>query len=68
MAKPRPAGDHGTGIQAIEFALEIDDHYDMRYFLQGWNEGSLDEWPEYYEWLEHVEEGGSRSPGSFMKS
>ncbi|QRE77356.1 hypothetical protein [Methylobacterium aquaticum] len=41
----------GTPVQAIEFALKIDDHYDMRDFLGSWNEGDLTDWPEF---LEHI--------------
>jgi len=37
----------GTAEQAIEFALTIDDHFDMRGFLNNWLEGDLDDWPEY---------------------
>jgi hypothetical protein len=34
-------------VTAIQFALSIDDHYDMREFLNGWNEGDTSEWPEF---------------------
>lgn len=50
----RPLGDHGTAEQAIEFALLYYDR-DMlgqeREFLKAWQDGSLDEWPLFYEWL-----------------
>ena len=45
----RPWGDHGTANDAIEFALDVDD--DCETFLREWRTGSLDEWPEYYQWL-----------------
>lgn len=46
----RPIGDHGTAMQAIDFAL---DHLSVERdtFLKCWREGDLDEWPEFYEWL-----------------
>lgn len=46
----RPYGDHGTAMQAIEFAL---DHLHVEHdtFLNSWREGDLDEWPEFYAWL-----------------
>lgn len=37
----------GTAVQAIEFALGIDDHWDMRQFLDDWMHGDVSEWPEY---------------------
>jgi hypothetical protein len=40
----------GTAVQAIKFALTIDDHFDMREFLKSWSDGSLDpaEWSDYF--------------------
>lgn len=50
----RPCGDHGTANDAIEFVTsgaadcgpgeEAD-------FLRAWQQGDLDEWPEFYAWL-----------------
>lgn len=42
----------GQAVQAIEFALEIDDHFDMREFLDGWMHGDVQDWPEYQTFLE----------------
>ena len=50
LDQARRTGDHGTHEQALTFAL---DHADEPVeFLRAWREGSADEWPEYYEWLE----------------
>lgn len=54
----RPIGDHGTAIQAIEYATE---QYAVmgqeREFLKCWLEGNLDDWPEFYGWLKKKETG-----------
>lgn len=34
-------------LRAIRFALNIDDHYNMREFLDGWTHGDTSEWPEF---------------------
>ena len=47
----RPLGDHGTAVQAINFALDWQFCQQPDVFLRGWREGSLDEWPEFYDWL-----------------
>lgn len=48
----RPLGDHGTALQAMQFATESYSAMSQeREFLKGWMEGNLDEWPEFYEWL-----------------
>lgn len=45
-------GDHGTADQAIDWLLDHADPFDDNSeFLKCWREGNLDEWPEYYEWL-----------------
>lgn len=45
--------DHGTHEQAVKFALEVHDDTLQTYeFLQAWSHGNLDEWPEFYEWLD----------------
>lgn len=43
----------GNATQAIKFAMTIDDHYDMRSFLSGWWDGSLDAeaWDDYFKAL-----------------
>ncbi|HLP67796.1 MAG TPA: hypothetical protein VK181_09780 [Rhizobium sp.] len=50
----RPYGDHGTAEQAIEYAL---DHAggETDTFLRAWQQGALDEWPEFYTWLKEQE-------------
>lgn len=57
----RPIGDHGTGEQAIRWVLHYAD-FDTRcqpdQFLQGWEEGDLQEYPEFYEWLADQERTG----------
>lgn len=52
----RPIGDHGTALQAMQFATESYIAMSQeREFLKGWVEGNLDEWPEFYEWLKKEE-------------
>lgn len=46
-----PVGWHGTGTQAIKFAMEQISDNSEELFFRHWNEGSLAEWPEYYDWL-----------------
>jgi hypothetical protein len=51
----RPLGDHGTAVQALEYALHKLGPYDeIDTFLRCWREGDLDEWPEFYAWLGQV--------------
>lgn len=49
----RPFGDHGTGSDAIEYALfHINDDGEKIDFLNEWMVGGAqDEWPEFYSWL-----------------
>lgn len=48
----RMFGDHGTAAQAIEFLLDVQQAPgEETEFLRAWRQGDLDEWPEYYEWL-----------------
>lgn len=53
MAKSntRLPGDHGTALQAIEWALQHSDTYAVD-FLESWRVGDLAGWPEYYNWLD----------------
>lgn len=44
--------DHGTASQAIEWAVHVNRDAQEWEFLNAWQQGKLDEWPEYYEWLE----------------
>lgn len=48
----RPFGDHGTAEQAIDFAISVADT-EAEAFLRSWQQGDLDEWPEFYVWLAH---------------
>ena len=47
----RAIGDHGTANQAIEFAIDWSVCDDATTFLRSWQQGDLDEWPEFYRWL-----------------
>jgi hypothetical protein len=52
VAKRAP-GDHGTHEEIVTFALDVHDDQMQTYeLLHGWSHGSLDDWPEYYEWLD----------------
>lgn len=61
----RPFGDHGTAVQALNFALyhmkDEDGGYpvnddDRMMFLREWFEGAAaDEFPEFYTWLKEQE-------------
>lgn len=42
-----PAGN--DAVQAIEFAVTIDDHFDRLQFLQDWIEGAGDQWEQFKE-------------------
>lgn len=56
----RQFGDHGTALQAIDWALNhmpSRDNYELDVFLRSWMEGDLDEWPEFYEWLASARNG-----------
>lgn len=47
----RPCGDHGTAMDAINFALDTSQGLECEDFLRAWREGDLAEWPDFYEWL-----------------
>lgn len=49
----RAWGDHGTASEALEYALDHGDGdlCNMEAFLRCWREGDLEEWPEFYSWL-----------------
>lgn len=52
----RPYGDHGTAIEAIQFAAESGKvPMEEAAFLKNWMEGNLDQFPEYYSWLKDRE-------------
>lgn len=56
----RPLGDHGTAVDAINFAVDevpFGECPEPDTFLRAWREGDLEEWPEFYEWLAKEEEG-----------
>jgi len=45
--------EHGDYADAIEFALHHNDDICQTYeFLKAWSEGALDEWPDFYIWLD----------------
>lgn len=50
----RALSDHGTAQQAIDWVLDHDrsNGLEAETFLRCWREGRLDEWPEFYEWLD----------------
>ena len=49
----RPFGDHGTAMQAINYALDVEMEHecDCSGFLRAWREGDLGAWPDFYVWL-----------------
>ena len=50
----RPLGDHGTAIDAINWALdtEVTVNGECDSFLRSWREGgAFEEFPEFYAWL-----------------
>ena len=50
----REPWDHGTAQQAIDFLLENSQAPgEEAEFLKAWNEGALEEWPEFYDWLDN---------------
>lgn len=59
----RPFGDHGTAVQAIDFALDIMRNDDPETFLRCWREGDLEEWPEFYAWLPKAPDNDPFSDG-----
>lgn len=56
----RPNGDHGTAMDAINFALDTSNGLEADDFLRAWREGDLAEYPDFYEWLA-AQEGAERS-------
>jgi hypothetical protein len=46
--------DHGTANDAIEYALAGNNAAwtQETVFLTAWQEGDLEQWPEFYEWLD----------------
>lgn len=51
-ATSRAPGDHGTGEQAIEWALKKA-YLELYEFLSAWQQGDAEnEWPEFYAWLD----------------
>lgn len=54
----RKAGDHGTAQDVVDFLLAQESDIppgEETAFLQGWRDGDLGEWPEFYDWLAHRE-------------
>ncbi len=48
----------GTPLQAIEFALTIDDDKRSKIFLIDWDKGDLRNWPEYRAMIAEAAKGG----------
>ena len=46
--------DIGTAVQAIEYALTIDDAFEMKDFLTDWQCGDIAGWEDYSDWLEEA--------------
>ena len=42
----------GTPVQAIEYALRLDDWAEMQCFLKDWQEGDVSAWVEYLGFIE----------------
>jgi hypothetical protein len=64
----RPIGDHGSAIDAIDFALHgivpVPDGPGALDFLRDWRSGdAADEWPGYFTWLEHHHAPPAEAPG-----
>lgn len=57
-AKQQPDADLGTAVQAIQFAITIDDHYDRLEFLECWNCGDLSEWDDFKSFIRAEQKGG----------
>ncbi|UYW34429.1 hypothetical protein [Methylorubrum extorquens] len=53
----------GTAVQAIEWAIGIDDHYDRLEFLKAWSEGDLKEWPDFATFVHGTEPAPPASSG-----
>lgn len=52
----RPLGDHGPAQAAIDYVLATRfPPGEESSFLRCWREGDLDEWPEFYPWLQRWE-------------
>lgn len=51
-----PIGFHGGYSHAVDYALDHleQDTANQIEFLRAWREGSLEEWPEYYDWLREI--------------
>lgn len=43
---------HGTGEQAIHWVIHINCEGQEREFLDAWEQGDLEAWPEFYRWLD----------------
>lgn len=56
--RARASGDHGEAQDAIDFILDGSAEIgpgEAELFLRGWRKGDLDEWPEFYAWLDKRE-------------
>jgi hypothetical protein len=52
--------DPYDAMRAIRFAMSLDDHWDRFEFLKEWNEGYLDNWPDYLD--PNVDSEGNPKP------
>jgi hypothetical protein len=53
------ASPYGDAGDALDFALDhINDAYERTDFLEGWREGDVSEWPEFFSWL-HIQRTGA---------
>lgn len=49
---PRAPGDHGSYAHAVDYAIDVVGDSEGMVFLRAWREGALDEWPEFYAWID----------------
>ena len=47
-----PRTNHGTANQAVEWVVNVNRDGQERESLSCWQQGNLDEWPEFYVWLD----------------
>lgn len=54
----RPYVDHGTALQAMQFAIDCRDICgEEKEFISAWLEGNLEDFPEFYDYLRGLEAG-----------
>lgn len=52
--------DIGTPLQAIEYALLLDDGLEMKQFLSDWQHGDIECWLEYRRFITQPPASGDR--------